>query len=391
MVGIDTGERRRRLAIRHHLSPANRADDVVEVARDMVGIHATDPASVYLGAFARVRKLSHEDIASALYDDRSVLKILGMRRTMFAVPRDLAGVVDSAATRAIGTAERKRLIQTLEGAGVDKDVKRWLSNVEKETIDTLAEMGEATATELTKRVAGLRVQIAFGGGKKWAGQVGVSTRTLFLLAAEGRVVRGRPRGTWLSSMYAWAPMEGWLGEKLEEWPAEKAQAELVRRWWLRSYGPGTQRDVQWWTGWTVAATKRALAAVKAVDVQLDEGPGFALPDDLASTPAGKSWVALLPTLDSTTMGWVDRSWYMGEHSRALFDRNGNAGPTIWVDGRVVGGWAQRKSGHVVHRLLEDVGAGSKRRVKAEAARVQKWLGDSRVIPRFRTPVEMELS
>ena len=249
------------------------------VAGDLVGIHATDPASVYLGASARMSQLTHEDVATALYDERSLLKILGMRRTMFVVPRDLAPVVNSSVSRAIGLAERKRFIQMLENAGVDKDVERWVAKVEQETVDTLVEMGEATATELTKRVDGLRVQIAFGEGKKWAGQVGVSTRMLFLLATEGRIIRGRPRGTWLSSMYAWAPMEKWLGAALEDWPVEKAQAELVRRY-LRTYGPATQRDIQWWTGWTVAATKKALASVEAVEVELDEGTGLVLPYDV---------------------------------------------------------------------------------------------------------------
>ncbi len=117
---------------------------------------------------------------------------------------------------------------------------------------------------------GLRVQIAFGEGKKWAGKVGVSTRMLFLLATEGRIVRGRPRGTWLSSMYAWAPMETWLGQPLPEMPTDEAQAELARRY-LAAFGPATQRDVQWWAGWTVAATKKALAAIKAEEVELDDG------------------------------------------------------------------------------------------------------------------------
>jgi hypothetical protein len=90
------------------------------------------------------------------------------------------------------------------------------------------------------------------------------------------------------------------------------------------------------------------------------------------------------------MGWVDRGWFMGEHTPRLFDRNGNIGPTIWVDGRVVGGWAQRRSGEVVTRLLEDVEAGARIRIAAQAERIGAWLGDSRVIPRFRTPLEQEL-
>ena len=35
------------------------------------------------------------------------------------------------------------------------------------------------------------------------------------------------------------------------------------------------------------------------------------------------------------MGWRERVWYLGDHAKMLFDTNGNAGPTVWVDGRVM--------------------------------------------------------
>jgi hypothetical protein len=91
------------------------------------------------------------------------------------------------------------------------------------------------------------------------------------------------------------------------------------------------------------------------------------------------------------MGWTARSWYLGEHAPALFDRSGNPGPTIWCDGRIVGGWAQRRDGEIAWRLLEDVGAASTAAVEAEAALLREWLGPIRVTPSFRTPLEMELS
>jgi hypothetical protein len=91
------------------------------------------------------------------------------------------------------------------------------------------------------------------------------------------------------------------------------------------------------------------------------------------------------------MGWKEREWYLGPHAGLLFDRSGNAGPTVWRDGRVVGGWAQRRDGEVAVRLLEDVGADARAAVEAEAERLAAWLGDARVTPRFRTPLERELS
>ncbi len=91
------------------------------------------------------------------------------------------------------------------------------------------------------------------------------------------------------------------------------------------------------------------------------------------------------------MGWKERGWFLGEHGPALFDRTGNIGPTVWWDGRIVGGWAQRPDGEVVVRLLSDIGAGGEAAVAAEAERLSGHLGPVRVTPRFRTPLERELS
>jgi hypothetical protein len=119
--------------------------------------------------------------------------------------------------------------------------------------------------------------------------------------------------------------------------------------------------------------------------------GYLLPHDLDVVHPSEPWVALLPSLDPTTMGWKQREWYMGQHTTRLFDRNGNAGPTIWTDGRVVGGWAQRKDGAVVCELLEDVDAETAERIEGEIARLQEWLGETIVTPRFRSPSDRALA
>nr|WP_246422339.1 crosslink repair DNA glycosylase YcaQ family protein [Nocardiopsis mwathae] len=164
---------------------------------------------------------------------------------------------------------------------------------------------------------------------------------------------------------------------------------------MAAFGPATRDDLKWWTGWTVAATSRALADAGAVDVDLDEGVGYALPDDVETaytepTPAA----ALLPGLDPTSMGWKHRDFYLDpDHRPALFDRMGDIGPTVWWRGRIVGGWAQRRDGTVNWRSLPGAGLGREARtaIDAEADRLTAWLGDARVTPAYRTPLERELA
>ena len=390
MKHIDDRQRRARLLTRHHLSPASISTSLVDASNDLLGLHASDPMSVYLASRVRVRDLTTDVVDAAFYEDRSLVKFIGMRRTMFAVPIELAAIIDAACSRTIAIAERKRLHGLLAGAGISDDPERWLNDVESQTLEVLVAKGEATASELAKEIPGLRRQIRFGEGRKWAGKVGVSTRVLFLLAMEGRIVRARPRGGITSSLYRWAPLETWIGRPLPVWKAVDAQVELVRRW-LSTFGPGGIDDIRWWTGWTLRETRRALAALDTSEVALDGGrTGIVLGDDVHEAPYSPPSIALLPALDPTIMGWANRDFFLGPHRAALFDRNGNAGPTIWWEGRVVGGWAQRSDGRIAHRLLEDVGREVTVDVEAAVADLQAWLGSIRFIPRFRTPLEREL-
>jgi hypothetical protein len=407
---VTVAQRRARLVARHRLGhrrtagPACQdgkpAEAVSAVADAMIALHATDPLSVYLSAWARTREASVADVDRALYDDRRLVRMLGMRRTMFVVPAPLAPVVQRACTDEVAARLRRGLERDLARSGPGgtsaiggADPAAWLRDAGDGTVAALAARGRASGAELSADEPRLRTQLFAPPGKEYGGPaaVNITSRVLMLLSAEGLIVRGHRRGGWSSGQFDWFPVESWLpGLHSTALDAAAARAELARRW-LLTFGPAPASDLQWWTGWTGAQVKATLKALPLVEADLDGQPGVALASDLDPAVAPPPSAALLPGLDPTPMGWQSREWFLGRHGAALFDRTGNIGPTVWWDGRIVGGWAQRPSGEVVFRLLEDIGAGASAAVAAEASRLESWLAESRVTPRFRTPLERELS
>ena len=132
---------------------------------------------------------------------------------------------------------------------------------------------------------------------------------------QGRVVRGRPRGSWISSQYRWSPVERWLPEGMPARDAEEAGAELVSRY-LAASGPRPLATSAR-TGWTARQTAAALARL-TTEVDLGDGAaGLVLAGDVEPVAALEPWVALLPALDATPMGWSERGWFLGEHGPPL--------------------------------------------------------------------------
>jgi hypothetical protein len=393
---ISVRDRRARLGLRHRLAlgsqPAAQPSGPAEVAASLVAVHGTDPSSVYLGILARLAGGDVADVERALYQDRTLIRLLGMRRTVFLATLDNAALIQAACARAVAARERRKLLGYLADSELPGDVADWLAEVEQTALGALAARGEATAAELAGDDPRLRTQIVLARGKAYEGRQNVASRVLFLLAAQGQVVRGRPRGSWASHQYRWSPMELWCPGGLDGWPTEAAEVELARRW-LQAYGPATPDDLRWWAGWGKTQLSRVLTELKPAEVDLDGVPGIALAGDLAPAPEVEPWAALLPGLDSTPMGWQQRDWFLGEHGPRLFDQSGNIGPTIWWDGRIVGGWAQDRGGEIVCRFLEDAGADAAAAAGTAADRLAGLLGGVRLSARTRgrTWLEQELA
>lgn len=368
-------ERRARMARRHGIAPPHRVADPVAATRAMTVLHSTEPATPYLSVHARVDGVTRADVDRALYHDRTLVKQLAMRRTLFVFPRDLLPAAWGSASERVAGAEGRRIAKDVEKAGIAPDGAAWLEAARARVLAHLEDRPDGlAATDLRALFPELANPVEVSPGAVWN-----HTRLLTHLGLTADLVRGRNGGHWRLSRPMWVPMEQWLGERPVPLSHDEGYAELVRRW-LRTFGPGTETDVVWWLGATKGAVRRALADLGAVAVALESGgTGWVLPDDLEPEPPVEPWAALLPVLDPTLMGWKQRDWYLDpEHVPYLFDTNGNGGTTAWWDGRVVGCYVQDGDGVVRVVLREDPGADGRAALDVEADRLTRWLAGESV-------------
>jgi DNA glycosylase AlkZ-like len=383
MRSFTVEERRARLGRRQFL--AESADSISGVVADLVGLHATDPATPYLSLWARLPGFTVADLDAELYDGRALVKHLAMRRTLWTVRAEDLPLIQPGASDRVADNERRRLVADAKKAGIAVDGQVWLDAACTAVLRHLAEHGAASAKELREALPELAGRYDYAPGKRWGGETPLAPRVLTVLSVRGDIVRGPNDGAWTVSRPRWTPMAAWLSSVWEPEAPEVARAELVRRW-LRAFGPATETDIKWWFGNTLTWARHALRDIDAVEVDMEGVTGFVLPDDLDVEPDVDPWCALLPGLDVTTMGWYDRDWYLGGHRGQVFDTNGNGGTTAWWNGRIVGGWGQDADGRVEVRLLEAVGRDAKRALQRRADELTAWLDGVRVSPRFPSPL-----
>ena len=124
-------------------------------------------------------------------------------------------------------------------------------------------------------------------------------------------------------------------------PRDEALAELVRRYFT-SHGPSTIADFTWWSGLTVADTRRGLEMCGSELEQLDlDGTTYWL--GRAATdgrPDPSPAVHLVQTFDEYVVGY--------QRTRSVMDVAGLSGPGTWnpnsfsnpalIGGQMAGGW-----------------------------------------------------
>ena len=208
---VSDDERRARIAQRHGIAPGSRLPDAVAATRAMTVLHATEPATVYLSLHARVDGLTVDDVDRELYEHRSLVKQLAMRRTVFVFPRDLLPAAWGSSSARVAAQLRPRLAKDVERGGLADDGAAWVDRACAAVVARLADGSELSAKALREELPELEGRIDLAVGKAYGANVAMSPRVLSQLGVEALITRGRNGGHWRISRPQWTSMAAWLG------------------------------------------------------------------------------------------------------------------------------------------------------------------------------------
>jgi hypothetical protein len=342
---------------KQHLTATAATVSIVQSVQDIGGLHATGATVPYLALWARGRASAKEDLHTALYDQRSLAKVLCMRNTLFILPKALLPVAYQATKR-----RRKALLgRYLRHYGItDEEYQRGCAAVAE-----LLAGGARTTAEIKQELSDPALAVMVD-----------------LMPDDWRLVRAGPRGTWRSNLHEYVPFHDWFPDvNLESLSSDEAQTRLVWHY-LSCFGPASEEDVVWWTGLGKTEVRRALSelADRIVQVGIDSlGGRYLSPASDVETLMGihhdghSLW--FLPSLDPCIMGYQDRSRFLhpGKYDK-VFDPSGNALPTVWSDGQIVGIWMEDKKMEAVQVLLfEPVARPVREQMEEEAQRLSRFL------------------
>lgn len=208
---------------------------------------------------------------------------------------------------------------------------------------------------------------------------------LGLLQADGRIRRVPVNGRLDQQRYTYTP---W-GLPRSTLGPEDARAELIRRY-LGWTGGATLGQSQWFSGFTVAQSKAALAATGAVEVPtLSGGPLWMLPDDVDRlsrfTAPEKEQIQLLAGTDSLVLQRRNSADLFAEADKGRKVLNSTLAlqadlpdHPILDRGRIIGLWQYDPGkARIAHWLFDGPTPAVARRIAEVEAWIQEDLGDFR--------------
>ena len=289
----------------------------------LCGLHATIATTPYLSLFSRLPDFKKYDLDLALYEDKSLLRMRSVRKTMYIYPISLV----PAMYQATYCKSLKDVSKQMENQGISVgDYERIADRI----MFALKEM-PMSANEL----------------KRFMGAPQPLSGLLNRMCELGILARTRPTGSWKSQAYQYALFDSHLPEVDLNSVSEEEARKIVVKAYLAAFGPAKLEDIAWWTDFGKSKVKSALNQMKEeimkVDVTGLDGEFLMLFKDLAelgSTAVSDGTVInFLPTLDPYLMAYKDRRRILDDdHYDFIYDRSGNAAASILLNGEIIGVW-----------------------------------------------------
>lgn len=344
---------------KQHLAEGSKIGDVVRIAADIGGLHGTTATGPYLSLYARSPSFARADLAVVMSQKKDMARIRYVRNTIYILPKEFIPVAYA-------------------GTG---------------------QMAEVTAAQFSKYLGFTPTQYARFSNKilKILKGRGLTTREIKqklrtaanigpvvnLMCDKGLLIRSLPREGWKSTQHAYFLFKDYYPDMdLKAYGEKDARREIVSQY-IRSFGPVSERDIVWWTGFPKTQVKGILDGlggdVEPVEIPELEGDYIILASEseaLKSTVVPKHPdISVLPALDPYIMGYKDRDRYCHpKHHKMVFDRSGNATATVLMDGRIVGIWDWDEAIAKVF-YLGNVEKESRRKIRAKVADMGKFIAD----------------
>lgn len=350
---------------KHHLTEEPMTGNLLQVVRDIGGLHATLATTPYISLFLRLKGFNREDLDDALYTKRLLGKVRYARKTVYILPKERVTTAYWAITPLLFT----RLEVYLQHLGLTRDEYTKLAQDVLKIVKGCSKTTKEIKTELGQEALNKGLNVS---------------AIVNLMCDEALLIRGKPKAGWKSNLHTYFPFGEYFPDLDLKGMEENGAREQMIRHYIASYGPVSPNDIAWWTGFPRSDVKRIIDRLTndtiSVEISGLSGSYIMLSSDVKSLdtmdiPNGPR-VLMLPALDPYLMGFKDRQRFLdSSRSPWIYDRSGNATNTILIDRQIAGvwDWVDQKEPEIKFHLFERTGAETKKIIESKASHLGHFI------------------
>ncbi len=342
---------------KQHLSEDSKIDDIIQITKDIGGLHATSVTTPYLSLLARTNSFAKENLREELYLKKSLAKVTFVRKTMFILPKNLLPVAFTAV-------QRNAKILTDQHLKYLKLTQMEYKSAAKRILNILKNRG-LTLKELKTEIDTIPTLMYI----------------VRMMCFQGLLIKGAPKSGWKSSLHTYYPFGEYYPD-LDMTTLDEKEAQLfVIKEYITNFGPVTESDITWWTGFPKSRVRELLKEIQdklsTLNISGLEGQFFVLSSQANTIKALQTQnlktLNILPCLDPYLMGYKNRDRYVDQNIYShVYDLSGNATTTILHEGKVIGIW-DFDAPLFKYFLFYNLGSEIMDNLKAEAEKIGRFI------------------